>query len=201
MLHCRGFKDIRLSDNAMVQGFSDSVDGIAGETCAQADMGDCQHVCRLEAVYLHGCRLAWLPPALLATCTDSLQFLMLSNNRLQGPLPDVLVHLKALQKLHLYGNLLQELPHGLVIGCKRLSYLLLEDNPLSTTQLDALLGDVQLRESSGTPLRVVGLDAGQVRNWQANKLSLDRRRLPQCVQSGWLMMPGSRWYGKLRPSS
>ena len=48
----------------------------------------------------------------------------------------------------------------------------------------------------------MGLDVPQVRRWRTTTSS-SKPPLPlhACVQSGWMVLPGGRWYGKLIPSS
>lgn len=76
--------------------------------------------------------------------------------------------------------------------------------------LDGLLHDARRRaESTNGPgrFRVLGLDAIQIRRWRVSTATEPRRSgsslepLPACVQSGWLVGPAGRWYGKLIPSS
>ncbi|CAE8585771.1 unnamed protein product [Polarella glacialis] len=171
----------------------------------------------LEIAYFQGCRMTQLPVAMLG---QRLMWLALSDNRLRGPLPAALSQLKLLRWLCLYGNCLEELPEGLLRGCDSLSACLLEGNPLSAGAMRGLLRDVQHCDPNRRErLRVLGVDASQIRTWRASwpeevqtsegaPLAEDQARqdmlpqpLPACVQSGWRVSRGGGWYAKLIPSS
>ncbi|CAK0901340.1 unnamed protein product [Prorocentrum cordatum] len=206
--------------------------GLAGSCSSQWLCSSGPQISSLEWAYLQGCRLERLPESFLRPCVRTMKHLLLNGNRLHSPLPDALKDMHALESLYLCGNNLNTLPEGLLMACATLSRCLLEDNPLSVEALSTIrMRDVRARES-GRPLRLLGLDASQVRRWSSTGAmmppSLDHARaasddqpplgcrrqggsgceqsspqaaLPPCVQSGWSVMPGSPWYGKLIPSS
>lgn len=196
---CPLLSEIRFAGNLLRHGFLGSSSGNSGE--AERDEAE---VSPLAIVYMQGCQLPHWPASMLQPCIRSLQYLLLSDNRLSGELPPAFAQLEVLRWLYLYGNCLQELPAGLLLGCKQLSSCLLEGNPLSAETLQTLLSDLRSREADAqlSRLRVLGLDAAQVRRWRAaaeETPGADISSLPQAVQSGWLVMPGGRWYGKLMP--
>jgi len=208
---CPDLSELRLAGNPMSRGFEDH-----GENGCNRPREGLSHQGSLAVAYWQGCQLPCVPDLVMQSCTESLMYLLLSDNRLCGPLPAAIASMVNLRWLYLYGNLLQELPDGLLITCGSLSTCLLEGNPLSAQALNALVRDARCREISDCRerLRLLGLDAAQVRRWAAqkstemqNSLTIDpaetspSRALPACVQSGWLVAPGGRWYAKLMPSS
>lgn len=175
---CPRLVELRLAGNPMVQGFIGSANNHAPGAFEQMSSGSTGPTSSLVRAYWMGCSLERLPESLLRASAGSLKHLLLNGNRLRAPLPDALTQLKSLEHLYLCGNCLDSLPEGLFIGCEWLQRCLLEDNPLSATALDAILCDVHSREVSSRPLRLLGLDATQVRRWSSStsmlQASIDR---------------------------
>jgi len=192
----------------MTGGFEDHA-GVCEGTSSRA-VQDVASTASLAVVYLQGCSLRCLPESMLRSCSNSLSYLLLSDNQLES-LPDALSCLKSLRWLYLYGNRLRELPAGLLTGCENVETCLLEGNPLAASAVDSLLCDARIRAEitdRSERLRVVGLDAAQIHRWRADMMAgkvADPQdafqAIPACVQVGWVVSPGGRWYGKLIPSS
>eukprot|EP00927_Polykrikos_kofoidii_P065551 TRINITY_DN61291_c0_g1_i1.p1 TRINITY_DN61291_c0_g1~~TRINITY_DN61291_c0_g1_i1.p1 ORF type:complete len:1011 (+),score=120.95 TRINITY_DN61291_c0_g1_i1:87-3119(+) len=219
LFRCPQLFELRLTGNNMKGGFE-------GDVASAHLPHEVPPSASLSIAYLQGCRLERLPDSILQPSAETLQYLLLSDNRLVSPLPASLACLTRLKWLYLYGNRLRELPDGLLLGCTSLATCLLEGNPLTTPALDALFCDARRRADKpqrSEALRVLGMDAMQIRRWRAcvaqdgdspsdaegsgrsahnpqQGSSLDFQPLPSCVQSGWLVGPAGRWYGKLMPS-
>jgi len=180
--NCPMITELRLAGNPLNDGFvEERLDNESGASY------------QLCVAYWQGCSISKLPDFVVAS-SKSLMYLLLSENRLAGELPEAMSELPVLRWLYLYANQLTRLPQRLLSGCVSLSTCLLEANPLSSEAMLALVEDA----CSAKALRVLGLDLVQVHTWSSSNAV--QVAMPACVQSGWLIANG-RWYGKLIPSS
>ncbi|CAE7472186.1 CPK3 [Symbiodinium natans] len=111
----------------------------------------------------------------------NLRILSVAQNRLKS-LPEGISSLQGLEWLLAYGNCLTELSSNVMSGCRGLTRLLLEDNPLKPSTTAALIEAVP-RSS----VKTLGLDTQQVREALAASPSVCKEELPAAISVGTML--------------